>query len=61
MKREPKQGRRIFGILALAAGILLVTLEIGSYRQGAAVSWFWLLVAGLAIGLGLFDIAAKRS
>jgi hypothetical protein len=55
------ESRRIFGILALAAGILLVMLEISSYRQSAAVSWFWMLVAGLAIALGIFDIAAKRS
>ena len=52
---------RLLGILALAAGILLVMLEVSSYRQGAAVSWFWMLVAGLAIGMRLFDIAVRRS
>lgn len=56
----PRQQNRIFGILALAAGMLLVMLEMNTYRQGAAVSWFWMLVAGLAIAMGLFDIAAKR-
>jgi len=44
----------------LAAGIQLLLLEFSSYRQGAGVSWFWILIAGLAIALGLFDIAAGR-
>ena len=51
--------RRIFGILALAAGIVLVMLELDSRRRGGEVSWFWLLVAGFAIVLGLFDIVAR--
>ena len=58
MKRKP---RRIFGILALAAGILLVMLEVNSYRASGDVSPFWLFVAALAAGLGLFDIIARRS
>ena len=51
--------RRIFGILALAAGIVLIMLEVGSYRQGGEISWFWIAVAGLAIVLGIYDISAK--
>ena len=51
--------RRIFGILALAAGIVLVLLEFGSYRQGGEISWFWIVVAAFAIALGLYDIAAR--
>ena len=57
MKKEP---RRIFGIITLAAGILLVMLELNSYRGGGDVSLFWLLVAALAAGLGVFDIIARR-
>ena len=51
--------RRIFGILALAAGIVLVMLELDSRRRGGDVSWFWRLVAALAILLGLFDLTTK--
>jgi hypothetical protein len=56
-----KKPRRIFGILALAAGILLVMLEVNSYHGGRDVSLFWLFVAALAAGLGLYDIVARRS
>jgi hypothetical protein len=51
--------RRIFGILALAAGILLLMLELDSRRRGGELSWFWLAVASAALLLGLFDITAK--
>ncbi len=55
--------RRIFGILALAAGILLILLEINSYRQVGEIAWFWVLVAAFLAALGvagLFDKSHKR-
>ena len=55
MKRKPP----IFGILALAAGILLVMLEVGSYRRSGTVSVFWLLVAALGAALGMYDIISR--
>ena len=54
-----KRKRPIFGILALAAGILLVMLEVGSYRSTGEVSLFWMLVAVLATALGLYDIVSR--
>ena len=48
------------GILALAAGILLILLEVGSYRRAGQVSYFWIAVAILAGGLGLYDIIQRR-
>lgn len=51
--------RRIFGILAFAAGILLVMLEINSYRGVGAISWFWMFIAAFAIVLGLVDLIAR--
>jgi hypothetical protein len=53
-KRKP-----IFGILALAAGILLVMLEVTNYRRSGEVSAFWLLVAALGAALGLYDIISR--
>lgn len=55
---DPKKRRPIFGILTLAAAIVVVMLEIGSYRGGGEVSIFWLLVAAFAGALGLYDIVA---
>jgi hypothetical protein len=57
MKKKPG---RVFGILAMAAGILLIMLEVSSYRRGGEVSWFWIVIAAFAIVLGLFDITARR-
>ena len=54
-----KRKRPIFGILALAAGILLVMLEVGNYRRSGEVSAFWLLVAALGAALGLYDIVSR--
>lgn len=55
-----KKKRRSFALFAFAAGVLLVLLEIDSYRRDGEVSWFWLFVAGLAIVLGLVDMTARR-
>jgi hypothetical protein len=51
--------RRAFSILALAAGILLILLEVNSYNRGGEISWFWVIVAAFAIVLALFDLIAK--
>jgi hypothetical protein len=48
-----------FSILALAAGILLILLEINTFRRVGEVAWFWLLVAGLMIGLGVAGLVDK--
>ncbi len=56
---EPKKRRPVFGILTLAAAIVVVMLEFGSYRGGGEVSIFWLLVAAFAGALGLYDIVAS--
>jgi hypothetical protein len=58
MSRRPP---RIFGILALAAGILLIVLEINSHRQGGEISWFWVLIASFAIVLGMVDLIARAA
>ena len=56
MIRKP---RRIFSTLALAAGILLILLEVNSYNRGGEISWFWIGVAAIAIALALYDLIAK--
>ncbi len=55
-----RKSRRIFGILALSAGFVLLMLEYDAYRQGGVMSWFWILVAALSIVIGLIDVSAKR-
>ena len=55
----PSKASRIFGILGLATGILLVLFEIDNYRRTGQVAYFWLLVAILMGVLGLFGIVSK--
>ena len=50
---------RIFGILGLGTGILLVMFEIDNYRRSGQVAYFWLIVAIFMGVLGLFGIVAK--
>ena len=50
---------RVFGILGLATGILLVMFEIDNYRRTGQVAYFWVLVAILMGVLGFFGIVSK--
>jgi hypothetical protein len=49
----------MFGILGLAAGILLVMFEVDNYRRIGQVAYFWLLVGLMMCALGFYGIIAK--
>ena len=51
---------KLFPALAVIGGVVLVVFEVGQIRRGAGGEvWFWLVVAGLMIVLGLFGLFDK--
>jgi hypothetical protein len=55
-----KSVRRLWPVLALAAGILLAYFEIHRAGGVTADNVFWLLVAGLIVVMSLIDLVQKR-
>ena len=64
MAESKRQPGRVFAALAVVGGVALAIFELRLLWQGAGgEAWFWLVVAVLMIGLGvfgLFDDPARR-
>jgi uncharacterized membrane protein HdeD (DUF308 family) len=48
------RARKLLAFLGIAAGVVLVSVELASFEDGAA--WWWLLVGILLILLGLAEL-----
>jgi hypothetical protein len=55
-KRRP---RKLYALAAIAAGAGVVAFELRKLPHLADEAYFWLIIAGLAILVGLVDLLAK--
>ena len=52
----PRRGRRVFAGFATVLGLLLIGLEMRSLADNGSVGWFWLVVGGLLLLMGLAEL-----
>lgn len=52
-KRKP---RRLYSAAAAAGGVTLLVFELRRLHETGAEGWFWTLVAGLMIVMGLIGL-----
>ena len=57
MSRKRAGGRKVFGVLAVVAGLVLLAFEVGRPQAASAVErWFWIAVGFAVFGLGLIEL-----
>jgi formate-dependent nitrite reductase membrane component NrfD len=58
MSRKRSVRRKVFGVLAVVAGLVLLAFELGRpTAAGSAVErWFWIAVGLGVFGLGLVEL-----
>jgi hypothetical protein len=56
MLKRPRTSKRLTSGLAVAAGVGLLAFEVGQIRKGDVEAYFWLLVGGLMLVLGLVGL-----
>jgi len=54
--RGPRKPKRVYSLLAAAAGAGLLAFELSRLQRSGPESWFWILVGGLMVVLGLFGV-----
>ena len=53
--------KRFLAFLAVAMGVWLLYLEFfGSRSRSEGISWFWVVVAGAMLILGMAELLARR-
>lgn len=61
MLQRPGKPKRTYSAIAVLFGIGLVVFEVRRYPKDGPEIWFWLVVAGLMIVLGLFGLFQKET
>ena len=58
MSRKRAGGRKVFGVLAVVAGLVLLVFEVGRPSPAASTveRWFWIAVGLAVFGLGLIEL-----
>ena len=56
--------KKLFGVLAVVAGAVLLAFEVGGAGTAptwAGERWFWIVVAVAVIGLGVAELASSST
>lgn len=48
-----RRRHKLFAGFACAIGIVLITLEVRALAQNGSVGWFWLIIGGFLLLMGL--------
>lgn len=54
-----RRNRKVFALAAIVAGSLVFLFELREFGKVGPEAWFWLLIAGLAILLGVVELVSR--
>ena len=57
-KRKP---RRLYSAAAAVGGVVLLVFELRRLHETGPEGWFWIMVAGLMIVLGMYGLLQRHA
>ena len=59
MLKRPRKNSRIYSALAVVAGLVFLSFEIRRITLGDEEAWFWAIIGGLIVLLGLAGVLQR--
>jgi hypothetical protein len=60
MLKQPRRNSRIYSALAVVAGLIFLGFEIRRLLLGDGEAWFWAIVGGLIVLLGMAGVLQRN-